>query len=323
MQYPLLEPRLAYERTGLAFSSGLTATEALERLGGFPVTSERIFTEHGVELSQRALMHDYKPLAIVSKQYQLIPPDETVQMWDQLVNMPVVGMSLLRNGRRLVFVTKLPSYEVRGDQLDNFLYIVNGFDGTSALYGGISPVRFYCTNQLPSITRSISRRHRYDNSKLRVLHRNLNGNDARKHIIEWLAQVQHQFIARSNQISALYTMLADKQLSERDLLSALNVTYPEPPKPASHDVVGTERWKMLYDQVVSYRMAVRELFEGSGTEMNRPAVHGNAFGFLNAVTEFEDRRAPERFSDKQLGQSVIFGPRAAVKERAFNAVMLD
>ena len=60
----------------------------------------------------------------------------------------------LMGGRRVWAMVKMPSFNILGDPVDQYLYLSNSHDGTSSFQAGISHIRIACTNAMKMMFRN-------------------------------------------------------------------------------------------------------------------------------------------------------------------------
>jgi len=95
----------------------------------------------------------------------------------------------------------------------------------------------------------------------------------------------------------------------------LLATYEDPPRPKVTDIskeLAEKRFAQRLTQARRDREEVRALYEGKGTGSGSEAAKGTAWGYYNAVVEYEDYG---RKNTKPEG--VLVGKGAEAKERAF------
>lgn len=259
----------------------------------------------------------------VTDDYRLITPTEVAEIWDEVVGRPVRKAKISDDGR-LIFSTPLREFDVLGDAVESHLFVVNPMDGLHAAQAFLSPLRVWCLNQIISAMAEAYQ-------SFRVIH----DQTAPERFRGWLNEAVGKVEASQDSIQAAFNALARIRVDGPTVTETLEAAYPLPKMPrrtAPGQVMAKriQRWEYLTQRTEAYRSAARVLFDGEGTGMEHPAMAGTAWGLLNAVTETEDwRQARGEGSDKvdqsavleQVSESLLLGERAAVKQRAFDAVM--
>lgn len=297
-------------------------TAAVPPHGAIPWTIEVPIAKQAILAKPRG-DDGYALWGTVTDDYRLITPSEVAEIWDEVVGRPVSRAHVTGDGK-LVFSTPLREFDVLGDQVESHLFIANPMDGLHAARAFLSPLRIWCLNQILAALGQATQ-------SFRVIH----DQTAPERFRSWLNQAVGKIEASQDSIQAAFTQLARIRISGEILTDVIETAYPLPKRPratAPGPVMAKrlQRWEYLSQRTLAYRDAARALFLGEGTGMEHPAMAGTAWGLLNAITETEDwRQARGEGSDKidqnevmeQVGEAILFGERAQVKERAFDAVI--
>jgi hypothetical protein len=223
----------------------------------------------------------------VAADFVLVPPDELTELWDINVAQPVETLGALWLGRCLFVTTRLPSIDVRGDTLNNYLVLAHWMDPSNKTEVFHAPVRVVCQNTLRMAQRLSNDRD--------VLSADLNVRDR-------LAETLKLAIRGASQQAATLqeqcTTLAQRGATPLDIAWILRAAFP------------SDRPR---------RAAAMELFEGAGTGMDTLAARGTLWGLYNAIAELENFREGDTL--KQAAASVMFGARGAAMKRAFAAAL--
>lgn len=258
---------------------------------------------------------------VVSDDYRLVTPDEFVELCDTRVRKPVETMLALKTGKQLIVSYKLPKFDVRGDEIENFLMAWSMMDGSTASGANTSSVRTVCHNTFQaSLSASTQRRSfAHDGWILQRMGR-------------WLEDVVQRAEANLPQLAEAYDAMAGYSLtrsrpeSPREIKHVLTTAYPSPVAYEADPLLtveqNQERTKRRESEirvVDERRVQALELFKGAGTGMKNRAAWGTAWGLYQAVVELEDWKGGSKGSG--LSHSVLFGERAETKDRAFCATM--
>jgi hypothetical protein len=258
---------------------------------------------------------------VVSGQYMLVTPDEFVDLWDARVRRPVETMLALKDGKQFIITTKLPGFNVRGDEIENFLMAWSMMDGSTASGANTSSVRTVCANTFAASLQASSQRVSFVHDSY-ILQR----------MGRWMEDVVQRAEAKLPQLAeaydamAAYTLTKSRPEAGREIKYVLQSAYPSLPKYDADPLLSTEQNEEKAKRrdgeirvADERRVQALELFKGAGTGMKNRAAYGTAWGLYQAVVELEDWKGGSKGAG--LAHSVLFGERADTKERAFDATM--
>jgi len=145
----------AWHRKGIVLAEPTSATDAYQLMGKYDVTLDPLFTEYQMPVDANAIVraptHDEptrRVFGVVSDRYKLITPENMIEVYDRVVSRPVETMAALRNGAVFLLSTKLPNYDVSGDEIENYMLVDNHMTGLGACHVRVTPVRVVCQNTL-------------------------------------------------------------------------------------------------------------------------------------------------------------------------------
>lgn len=258
---------------------------------------------------------------VVSDDYRLVTPQDVVDLWDDRIRKPVETMMALKDGRVFVVTCRLPKFDVRGDEIENYLSLYNYMDGSTASGANLSPVRVVCHNTLTMSIQGSNEKVNFRHDSL-ILQR-MGGwmEDAVQRAEARLPEIQQAFDAL-----AAYSLTRTRPESPREIKHVLTAAYPSMPRyeadPLLTDEQNEERTKRREQEIRvidQRRVQAFELFKGEGTGMKNVASYGTLWGLYNAVTELEDWKGGSKGA--ALSHSILFGERADTKSRAFDACL--
>jgi hypothetical protein len=223
----------------------------------------------------------------VGADFTLVPPDELTELWDVNVAQPVETLGALGLGRCLFVTTKLPSMDVRGDILENYLVLAHWMDPSGRTEVFHAPVRVVCQNTLRMAQRLASERVILSADR-----------DVRERLAESLKLAIGTASEHAATLQAQCIALAQRDATRAAVAWVLQAAFP------------ADRARQA---------AAMELFEGAGTGMDTPAARGTLWGLYNAVAELENFREGDTL--KQAAASVMVGARGAAMKRAFAAAL--
>lgn len=324
----------AWHNRGFVDSLEHTANEAFDLIGRFDVMKlqlETIVTRGDgthIEVPSYGLIRTptsddptERFFASVSEGYRLVSPQEFVDLWDKRARRPVETMMALKDGKQIIVTAKLPAFNVRGDEIDNFLMVWSMMDGSTASGANTSSVRVVCRNTFEASLAASTQRAAFIHDAW-ILNR----------MGRWMEDVVQVAESRLPELQEAYDVLAAYSLTKarpeapREVKHVLQTAYPSlapyQPDPVMTDEQNNERAKRRDQEirvVNERRVQAFELFKGAGTGMRNRATWGTAWGLYQAVVELEDWKGGSKGDG--LAHSVLFGERADTKARAFEASM--
>lgn len=328
---------------GLVPQEPMTAVEAFTAVGPYQVTLEPLRIDRGPftltkpenwndseeewedevinvpMIEDRAIVRhptvddpDPRVFGIVGSDYTLIDPMDFCKTWDTRVQKHVETFGVLGEGNVLFITTKLPTIDIKGDEVEMYLAGINPMTGSDAAEARVTPVRIVCRNTL-RLSASIA------SERYRIIH----DEQALDRIGRWLGDLYVKAETKAAAIKEAFEILAGARVqSASDLEQVLEEAYPIREMPI-HNAPPAVMEKRVHKaelrnaQIIARRVAATGLFEGSGLGMDHPAAKGTYWGLYNAVAETENYRRSR--SLETASEEVLFGRRGAVMERAFEA----
>ena len=325
-----LDRQAAWHRVGLqCVEDKLRALVALNTIGGdFDVTLRPLYFLTPENEQRQSGFHqivryptpdddEYVPLGQpVSADYTPFPPRNVCVAWDEAMpsGVFVETMGVLRRGAMFFITTKLPTIDVKGDEVARYLGVTSPLDGVTALSAEEWPLRVVCANTLRAAQAGAF-------VSFQVPHRGT----ALDEIGAWLALSYKRAEANAARLKQSFEKLAGTRIDDKRAKTGFDWVYPTPPKPITDGpmeviVRRMKRYEETTARVKRLRLAAFDLFNGAGAGMDRPAADHTAWGFVQAVTEMEDYRrgspvGGETFGIARDSESALFGSRARAKER--------
>jgi len=306
----------AWHGLGTVVGDQVSASEGLELVGGYTVRLAPA-TADGIPLQKSAIIRDpttddpeSRVFGIVGEKYTLLTPQDICTIYDEQVAKPIETIGCLGYGETFFVSTQLPTLDVKGDEMENYLLISNPMTGLMSAEIRVTPVRVVCQNTLIASDHMATQ-------KLKIVH----DKSAKVRMGEWLRETYAIAETTSKILKDLFEVMAETRMRDVDARKLFEASYPTPPKPKLNatDKVFEQRVKW-WDENVQLAERRREgakmLFEGMGTGMDTQAAKGTLWGAYNAVVETEDYRRGR--NEDQIGMSAVFGERAAAKKRAFS-----
>ena len=317
--YSLRQP--AWHGLGTVSEEEHSAVEAFGLAGIYHIYLENLYTATGLSVGSRAIVRSPVPddplrriFGIVGPEYEMITPLETCSIYDEKVGQPIETVGALGTGETFFLTTKMPSWDIVGDQVDNYLLIV------APMMGGaneirFTPVRVVCQNTLVAAKAETTQFYRVKHDA-----------GAKDRFSEWLGYGYQEVFQSAARLRELFGFLAKTKVNEEVIDFVLKEAYPDPkpPRQDAPDYVVKGRWltfeaNKLYQE--NQRSLALQLFQGAGMGQDTVAANGTAWGLWNAITELEDYRGSDRGSnDPARWRDSLFGYRASVKENAYQAL---
>ena len=249
--------------------------------------------------------HTVFTYGVVSNDYQLVTHTEAARIWDEATQQATIEtMGLLGHGETMFITSKLPTMDVRGDEIDNYLLLCNPLDGRTAIRARTTSVRVVCQNTL-SVALGFRTEREY-----RGIHKSTK--NIATGLSEWLKEIWAAQTESINVLQQAYEALADRKIAPVEAVNVLNVVYPLPKAP--EDDKEHDAFLVLWDKEKTHQRAVDQLYIES--PHNTEATKGTAWGLYQAFVEYEDYVRP-----RTNAQSRVFGIGAARKQKAFDACM--
>jgi phage/plasmid-like protein (TIGR03299 family) len=309
----------AWHHLGRVFEKAMSAANALKKIGGYNVRLAEAYAED-IPLNKMAILRDpttddpeVRVFGIVGKDYTLITPQDVCTIYDEQVGKPVETIGALGHGEIFFLSTYLPTLDVKGDEVENYLLMSNPMTGLLSAELRVTPVRVVCQNTLIASEQLATQ-------KLRIVH----DKNAKQRLAEWLRETYEFAETSSRVLRDLFVEMTAVRVKDAEARKMFAACYPHPNKPRmdATKAVMDQRLKWWEDGVQladRRREGAKMLFEGMGTGMDTKAAKGTLWGAYNAVVETEDYRRG-RNEDQIAASAMGWGSipeRYIIKKRAF------
>ena len=241
-----------------------------------------------------------RPLAVVSKRFQVVQPKEVLEFYRDLTEdagFELETAGVLREGRKFWALARTgQSATLKGkDQVNGYLLLATACDGSLATTAQFTSVRVVCNNTL-QIALGENR------GAVKVPHRSAFDADAVKQQLGITVAPWARFVT---QMKDLVACPVDPD-SVEGLLRRVLVYAGQPGKAP-----------VVNEQAVR---SVRALYDGGGRGAQLASSRGTAWGLLNSVTEYVDHHRRAR-SDDYRREAAWFGQGATFKQRAWDELV--
>jgi phage/plasmid-like protein (TIGR03299 family) len=303
----------AWHNLGQVITEEIGAVEAGRRIVVPTITTEPVITASGLATDYKAILGDLKEgkhvYSVVTKNYHEITHAQFLETWDKCVKQHVETIGLLQTGAGLFLSAKLPSFDVKGDEIAAYILAENWLTGARSNKVRKTPVRVVCWNTLNlSDSQSLIE---YIVHHTRPAIEQLEG-----HLKELLERSTSEYRA----LKEVYEILASAKVNDDQAKGLFTSVYPtkELPKAlaekAATDTDALDQlaaWERSNGSQLVNRNKCFALYSGDGVGSTTEAAKGTTWGVYNAVAEYE-----QYLKKYRKAESVAFG---AGKDRVVDA----
>ena len=241
-----------------------------------------------------------RPLAVVSKRFQVVQPEEVLEFYRDLTEhagFELETAGVLKEGRKFWALARTgQSATLKGkDQVNGYLLLATACDGSLATTAQFTSVRVVCNNTL-QIALGDNR------GAVKVPHRSEFNPDAVKKQLGITVAPWNRFVSKMKDLVA-----CPVDPDSVDGLLRRMLIYPG--QPGQSPVVNEQAMR-----------SVRALYDGGGRGAQLASSRGTAWGLLNSVTEYVDHHRRAR-SDDHRREAAWFGQGAQFKQRAWDELV--
>lgn len=309
----------AWHNLGHVGTTPQGAMKSLMEAGWYDLYLEGLKTTSGLEVPGKAILRSptyddpqTQFISTVGDDYELITPTNICSAFDRKVHAPVETLGALKGGSVFFLTTQLPSWDVLGDELMNFLLIDAPMNG-GGIYIRETDIRVVCWNTLIAARDTSTQFYRVRHTA-----------GALDRFEEWLEYAWRKAVANIENVKELFGFLAKTPVQESDVPILLSQVYPDPNPPLQDapDYVireREERYEANKKWILKQRSLAEELFQGAGFGQDTVAAKGTAWGLWNAIVELNDYVG--NGSPDIMAFESIFGWRARYKEQAFTSIL--
>ena len=241
-----------------------------------------------------------RPLAVVSKRFQVVQPEEVLEFYRDLTEyagFELETAGVLKEGKKFWALARTgQSVTLKAkDQVNGYLLLATACDGSLATTAQFTSVRVVCNNTL-QIALGDNR------GAVKVPHRSEFNAEAVKQQLGITVAPWNRFVAKMKDLVA-----CPVDPDSVDGLLRRVLVYPG--QSGKAPVVNEQATR-----------SVRALYDGGGRGAQLASSRGTAWGLLNSVTEYVDHHRRARSDDHRL-DAAWFGQGAQFKQRAWDEVM--
>ena len=278
---------------------------------------------------------DPKPVvfAHVSDLYSLLPNSELARILNPLADeWNVETAAVLTNGSQVFMTLRAGTVEINGDELTEYFFFTNDHSGKEGVRAGFTPVRIVCQNTLTTgtsqATEMVTLSHTGDILEKAEFHVELMQNlrRAREKTLDFF-QLMGDVTLEDDEIENVLQAAwphedpSDSVLMYQDIIGAtdgdagLEALMEKYPRQHQRLTKLHTDWQSRNRRAAERREAAHERLEFWNDR--NPQYANSAWNvWAGAVTEVADWRDGR----DDFAHSIVFGSRAAEKERAFRAI---
>jgi len=221
----------------------------------------------------------------VSDHYELVSGHIAARDWDEHVRLPVATSMLLRDYGVLVITSELPSYDVKGEEITNYIIYSHGMNGRNASRVDIDSTRVVCANTLRAAQSRSTR--------------NIAG--AYENLIAWMENIADEAIYKNEMMRDVYNILAETPVTDEDARAIADVAFPDPIKPrkdyqyANGYDLALENWQSKMERAADRRLQIVQGFTQAsaiGFDDDDCKTRGTAWHALNSATQILTHYGP-------------------------------
>ena len=265
-------------------------------------------------------------LSVVGNQWTPIQTRELAEMLDPISEQyPVETIGALEYGKKIFITLDAGQAEIAGEEHNLFYLVTDHRDGAGALSIAFTPVRVVCQNTLTTGLRQAK------------ISATLRHNRAIKADTSWYIKLFNDMLNSQDQVVAQMDRLSHFEIDTQDVDNVLKMSYPDPSAPrklrlskelTADDVSASawtrisndtkyerEEWEKRKEAKDRIRDTARSRFHVFNDE--QPRLANTPWALWQAIVEVEDYRK----GWANNASSVLFGERASIKAKAFDACL--
>ena len=280
----------AWHGLGVVIKEPVGALEAARCINIPDIHTEPCITFSGLDTGYKAIIGtlstgEREVYSVVTDHYREITHQEFLEGWDASVKQHIESLGILMTGAGLFVSAKLPSFGVKGEEIDAYILAENWLTGTRTTKVRKTPVRVVCMNTLQMSDAASS-------MEIRLRHKG----DIMTQLQSALSGIVEQSILEYHTLKETYEILASTPVGDPMAKNIFLQIYPERPIP-THLVLDAATNRTSLDRLAmwervevvqrEHREGAFRLWAGEGQGSTSTAAAGTAWGAYNAVAEYE------------------------------------
>jgi phage/plasmid-like protein (TIGR03299 family) len=321
---------LPWHKQGTKIADNATGTEMLKAAGlDFDIITQDLKTETGLPVNgvKATVRTDTNSvIGVVGNGYNVFQNREMVQFFEDLVRGKQISYEAaggLGNGEKVWVLARIPdlSYAIKGDQMDSFMLIRNGHDGSQALIAQPTFTRVICQNSYKAASREfIQRKKLYGKNSIHAGYQIRHTSNMRGALDQAL-QAYQNCLNDAIATKELFTLLADKPVTDAQIREYFL-------KVSDMAKANNDREKEKASAIANAReeKRIEELKRLWEAPTNQTGTKGTAFAAYNTVVEWVDftrgtRKTDGKDEEAARFESSMFGSGDTIKSKALLEVM--
>lgn len=294
----------AWHSLGTIVYGALTSEEALRaaRLD-FNVQRVPLQTSTGIAVPDRyatVRMDTLSVLGVVGKDYSVVQNVDSFKFFDAVVGADEAifeTAGALGKGEKIFITAKLPAHiQVGDDVVEQYLFLYNSHDGSSAITCAFTPIRVVCNNTLTAAMRKLS-------NKVSIKHTpNANHNLQQAHKLMGIVNVL------SSEMESLFNNLKNTYVTDDKVKELITQALAPTDKFIEQEEFST-RFENMVESVYTYTME----------DATQLGIRNSLWGVYNGVTGYYSNEKSYKDDDNKIN-SMFFGDYNRKAQKTLNLV---
>jgi phage/plasmid-like protein (TIGR03299 family) len=298
----------AWHGLGTYVGKAMTAAEAIE-FGGLDFHVEK----RPVQIVGGGIIDNFvatvrtdtnDALGIVSNAYSVVQNKEAFEFFDTIVETGTAlyqTAGVLGKGERIFITARLPKdFNVKGDQIENYLLLTAGHDGKSPIQCGFTPVRVVCNNTLTAALRGLD-------NKVTILHYN-----NAKEKLQMASKIMGISKTYTEGLNEAFNKMAKVKINDAQLRNYIEQVMKPRRETINKDTLEAE----FSTRFVNIVDGIMEFATSHDTQMTK-AAKGTVWGAYNAISGYYGHIKNYGSADARM-KDIVFKKGATIVEKAFD-----
>jgi len=305
------------------------AVEALQQIGSYEVVGQPIYTPVTNADGSRSYLQitgkqavlrlpttddpEIRQFDLIDINKEIIGPSDLAEIWDRSTQRYVETIGGLGHGEKFFITTKLQTFGVKGEEIQQYLLVHMDYRGT--LKVSIVTVRVVCINTLTAAENSALEVHPIDLTK-----------SPRTQLEIILTDLPARKEQEAATLQEVFEVLKSTPVTPEQHGGIVEAAFPLPSLPKltgirEEDEERHGHFVKSRQLALDWRQAVNDLAEGHAAGRGLADLPPSAWRSYNAVVEAIDWGGPNTKAETFFTSLLDGGRRAAVKSRAWTKAM--
>lgn len=294
----------AWHNLGTIVDGALTSEEALMAANlDFNVQKVPLQTSTGIMVPDKyatVRMDTQAVLGVVGRDYSVVQNVDSFKFFDAIVGSDEAifeTAGALGKGEKIFITAKLPAHiQVGDDIVDQYLFLYNSHDGSSAITCAFTPIRVVCNNTLTAAMKKLS-------NKVSIKHTsNANYNLQQAHKLMGIVNVL------SREMESLFNDLKNTYVADDKVKDLITQALAPTDKFIDQEEFST-RFENMVESVYTYTME-------DDTQLD---IRNSLWGVYNGVTGYYSNEKEYKDDNNKIN-SMFFGDYNRKAQRTLNLV---